>query len=41
MQPYKISNKLMEKMGWKDGQGLGAKGTGMLNVSLLKYIQSG
>ena len=28
----KISNKLMEKMGWKEGEGLGAKGEGMLNV---------
>ena len=29
----KISNKLMEKMGWKQGEGLGAKGDGMLTVS--------
>jgi len=29
----KISNKMMEKMGWKDGEGLGADGQGMLNVS--------
>ena len=30
----KISNKMMEKMGWKDGEGLGADGQGMLNVSI-------
>ena len=30
----KISNKMMEKMGWKDGEGLGAEGQGMLNVSI-------
>lgn len=28
----KISNKLMEKMGWKEGEGLGKDGDGMLNV---------
>ena len=33
----KISNKLMEKMGWKQGEGLGAKGDGMLTVSLFRF----
>ena len=26
---------MMEKMGWKDGEGLGADGQGMLNVSII------
>ena len=34
----KISNKMMEKMGWKDGEGLGADGQGMLNVSIQMVI---
>ena len=34
----KISNKMMEKMGWKDGEGLGADGQGMLNVSIRMAI---
>ena len=34
----KISNKMMEKMGWKDGEGLGADGQGMLNVSIRMVI---
>jgi len=33
----KISNKLMEKMGWKQGEGLGAKGDGMLTPIGVKY----
>jgi len=33
----KISNKMMEKMGWKDGEGLGADGQGMLNPIGIKY----
>ena len=31
----KISNKIMEKMGWKDGEGLGANSTGRIDVSLI------
>jgi len=37
----KISNKLMEKMGWKEGEGLGKEGDGMLNVGfwfLLSFL---
>jgi len=33
----KISNKLMEKMGWKEGEGLGKEGDGMLNPIGVKY----
>ena len=31
----KVSNKIMKKMGWKEGEGLGANSNGMLNVSYL------
>jgi len=33
----KISNKIMEKMGWKDGDGLGANGTGRIDPVGVKY----
>merc|ERR1712021_156437 len=33
----KISNKLMEKMGWREGEGLGKEGNGMLNPIGVKY----